>query len=345
VEDGTGIVRGFGQGKGAGMLNLEAQRRPKSEGFGSFQLVEEDPQPVGREPQFLAGAPDSIPKLRNIVAATDLSVGGSTAMMAGAVLAERNGAKLSVVSIVQPPNSSDLPQAADPGISEWVDSQQDRVRRRVEIELDRASLPFALVHVGVGEPARLVAAFAERLRADLVVVGAHRLSRFERVLEGSTGEEILRHSRRPVMVATRDGAGRFRRILVAVDLSRNSQAVLETAMRLARGDASEVQVVYAEEPSKGIWRRIIRRDSRTRRQADRRRFEGMVGECQFPGEHLATVLRGHAGRAVLGEARRWNADLIVMGVRRSRLLCPTRLGRTSRYVLRRGDRSIVAVST
>lgn len=327
------------------MLNLKIGRRPRWVGFDSAQVEKEGPQRAGGRSEADHPSASSIPKLRNIVSATDLSLGGTTAIMAGADVAERSGAQLSVVSIVEPHQYPDLLHAAEPGIAEWVDSQQDRIRRSVERELERADLRDALVHVSVGDPARLVAAFTHKLQSSLLVIGAHRLSKFERVVAGSAGEEILRHSGCPVMIATRNGGAPYKRILVAVDLSGNSKAVLDTAVSLAQCDNSGVQVVYSEEPWKNLWRRLTFRDIRALRQGDRQRFEELIRESKFPGKPLCTVLLGNAGRAVLREARNWDADLIVMGVRRFKRLFPTRLGRTSRYVLRHGERSIVVVPT
>jgi nucleotide-binding universal stress UspA family protein len=280
-----------------------------------------------------------------IIAATDLSESGGVALHAGSALAVRAGARLSVMSVVEPPRSPEMLYPAPAWRNEWVDQQQDLFRRRIEEELEEVGLGSALIHVSVGDPANLISAFAHKLRSNLLVVGAHRLSRFERILAGSTGERILRHSGCPVMIATPDGEGPFKRILVAVDLSRDSRAVLDSAERLAECDGSEVQVVYSETSSKGLMRKVTFQGHRSKLLRDRLRFEALVREAHMPRQPLCTVLHGHAGRAVLSEARNWGADLIVLGARRWKGLASTRLGRTSRYVLRHGDRSIVVVPT
>jgi nucleotide-binding universal stress UspA family protein len=327
------------------MPKLKIQRRPKWDGFRSAHFDEEDPLVVEGRSAVEDSPVNLTPRLENILAATDLSIGGTAAVNAGGALAGRTGAKLAVVSVVEPPKFPELSNSAEPGVAEWVDSLQDKARWKLEIELEEAELRSALIHVSVGDPARLVAGFVESFHSDLVVVGAHRFSSFERILAGSTGEQIIRYSGCPVMVATRDGSGPFKRILVAVDLSRNSQAVLDTAVLLAQCDGSEVRVVNSEEPSKSLGRRITFRDHRALQQSDRQRFEGLVQNSGFSEQPQAIVLHGSAGRAVLRQAREWDADLIVMGARRFSLLFPTRLGRTSRYVLRHGDRSIIVVPT
>ena len=325
------------------MLNLKIQRRPRWGGLKRADSAEETPGAIEGWPVGDAAPTDLMPRLRNLVVATDLSVGGTNAVTVGGALAGRTGARLAVVSVVEPPVCPDLPYPAEPGVGEWVDSLQDKARRKLEVELQQAGLRSALIFVGVGDPASLIAAFAKKFRSNLVLMGAHRLSRFERILAGSTGERIIRHSVCPVMVATRDGDGPFKRILVAVDLSRNSHAVVDAAVTLAQADGSEIRIVYSEEPWKSIWRRLTFRNHRALRRDDRQRFEGLVQESHLPEQTQTVVLHGPAGRAVLREAQKWNADLIVLGVRRIRLLFPTRLGRNSRYVLRHGDRSIVMV--
>ncbi len=327
------------------MVVLKAQKRRERDGSFSALPVGDDPKSEVRGSTAEVSGTNTAPKLRSIVAATDLSAGGTAAVNAGAALAKRSGARFSVISIVEPPQGQDLLHPAGPGMAGWVDFRQDEVRRDAEIELEEAGLGSTLLHIAVGDPVDLVASFAEKLQSDLVIVGAHRLSRYERVLAGSTGERLAQHSRCPVMVATRKGIGPFKRILAAVDLSPSSRAILDKANQLARCDGSEVRVLYSEERPENLWNKITLHGDWEHYKRKRQRFEGLVREAPFPGQPLTIVLHGHAGRAVLREAEKWDADLIVMGVRRLKFLFPNRLGRTARYVLRHGDRSIVVVPT
>jgi len=283
-------------------------------------------------------------RLRHIVAATDLGAGGSLAVTAALDLARRSGAKLSILSVVEMAQIADPRFASEPAGAAWLDMRQEEVRRSIDRTLETLGAGSTLVHVGAGDPPAIVASFVGKFRSSLVVVGAHRLSSFERVLAGSTGERIVQFAGCPVMVATGQGSGPFERILVAVDLSPNSPCILEYGNQLARIDGAEVRIVFSEESSTAFRRALTSRGYRgSWRETDRLRFEEMVRSSSLGGRAEHVVLEGPAGRAVLKESQRWEASLIVLGARTHRYLSRSRMGRTCRSVLRHGDRSIVVV--
>jgi nucleotide-binding universal stress UspA family protein len=177
----------------------------------------------------------------------------------------------------------------------------------------------------------------------LVVVGTHHSSGFESLLPGSWGEKIVKESGVPVLATTREVDSSFRRILVAVDLSGHSQSLLDWASRLAWTDGAEVRVIHAEGLLRRLWIALTFRGDRTFRGSAWRRFMRRFWESDFPGQPQVILRKGHPGRAVLREARSWDADLLVIGTRRLGLPFTNRLGKTAKYLLRHGGRSILAV--
>ena len=65
-----------------------------------------------------------------------------------------------------------------------------------------APTPFqkAELHVAFGDPGREIAAYAERLKADLIVMPSHGRSGLTRVLIGSVAERVNRLAHCPVLV-------------------------------------------------------------------------------------------------------------------------------------------------
>jgi nucleotide-binding universal stress UspA family protein len=117
---------------------------------------------------------------------------------------------------------------------------------RHQKELTEISLRYATpVHESLksGSPAEqiLIALHAKPV-PELVVMGTAGRKRMERLLIGSVAEEVVRHSRRPVMVIgpraqeeVRDfGAQKQIDILVATDLGKNSRAAENYALSLAK---------------------------------------------------------------------------------------------------------------
>ena len=95
---------------------------------------------------------------------------------------------------------------------------------------------------------------ADRLQSNLVVMGTHGRSGFERLFLGSTAEKVLRKARCPVMTvppksadAMASGLAPFKRIVCAVDVSRSSQVALDYAMSLAQENEAALAVVHVIE--------------------------------------------------------------------------------------------------
>ena len=83
-----------------------------------------------------------------------------------------------------------------------------------------------------------ILAQAERLRADLVVMGAHGRTGFQRLLLGSVTDKVLRAARQPVLTVgapagEQNATSAFKRIFCAIDFSECSIAALTYAVSLA----------------------------------------------------------------------------------------------------------------
>lgn len=79
---------------------------------------------------------------------------------------------------------------------------EERVEATAEIDRTLEALGHPPVEriVDVGEPAATICVVAERIDADVVVVGSHGRGFVSRVLLGSVSEHVLRHAPCPVLV-------------------------------------------------------------------------------------------------------------------------------------------------
>ena len=104
-----------------------------------------------------------------------------------------------------------------------------------------------------GSPAeQILKALRSPSSPELVVVGTQGRKGLRRLLIGSVAEEVIRHSRRPVMVIGpvaqekgRDLTGRKQlKILVATDLGKNSRAAEQYALSLAKRIGANVVLFH-----------------------------------------------------------------------------------------------------
>jgi nucleotide-binding universal stress UspA family protein len=91
----------------------------------------------------------------------------------------------------------------------------------------------AQLHADSGHAAVRIAAVADDLQADLIVIGAHGYSEFKGLLFGSITQAVLAHSKRPVLVlrGTRALRGDGLEAGIAVDGSRFGLAAVKFALR------------------------------------------------------------------------------------------------------------------
>jgi nucleotide-binding universal stress UspA family protein len=111
----------------------------------------------------------------------------------------------------------------------------------------------------------------------------------------------------------------IKNILVPLDLSEISGAVVEQARCFAQSQGSRVRLLHVTPPAQdsvpfNVDRDILRREA-TRRLCQQRLQIRQFAE-QLRREHAdvsTRVLRGTVSTSILEEARRINADLIILG--------------------------------
>lgn len=105
-----------------------------------------------------------------------------------------------------------------------------------------------------GRPVEAILAAARELSADLVVMGTHGRSGFERLMLGSVAEKVLRKATVPVLTVPGEVAVppadvvRFERVLCAFDGSPSARCALSFAISLARERTGCVTAVAVVEP-------------------------------------------------------------------------------------------------
>jgi nucleotide-binding universal stress UspA family protein len=144
----------------------------------------------------LRSVPDTI---RRILLATDLTEASEVATDWAFALAERNGADLLVVSVIDP---HELRQESQRTGLRW-DQVRDR-RQAAAQELVVRGRPTGLnvtFLVWTGDPGESIVSAAEAEAADLIVVGTHGRGPIGRLFLGSVSEHVVRNAPCPVLVA------------------------------------------------------------------------------------------------------------------------------------------------
>jgi nucleotide-binding universal stress UspA family protein len=206
-----------------------------------------------------------------------------------------------------------------------------------------------------GDPARTIVDQALAIAADLVVMGTHGRSGFERLVIGSIAEKVLRKAPCPVLLVPPHVTDKtppevsFKHILCPMDFSPSALQALGFALDLARQSDGIVTVLHAlewlaeEEPREYAhfnvpeYRQYLIDDARQRVQA----LVAQESCAPRPIEHSVVV--GRAYREILRAAADSGTDLIVMGAQGRGGLRLTLFGSTTQQVVRAATCPVLTV--
>jgi nucleotide-binding universal stress UspA family protein len=184
---------------------------------------------------------------------------------------------------------------------------------------------------------------ARTSEADLLVIGTHGRSGFQRFVLGSVAESVLRHASCPVLTVPPHMADVvpadpriFRQIVCAVDFSPCSLRALDYAASLADHAQAELVVLHVYEPvAEYVAVTVGGMNNELLRAAAERQLRDVVTEHVKAAVHTTPLLHtGKPGPEILDVAGSHAADLIVLGVAGRGAVDMAWFGSTTHHVVR-----------
>jgi len=138
-------------------------------------------------------------RINKILCAVDMSPDARRSLDRARQLAQKSGAILEILNVV---DTKTLKECMD--LWKGLDEQQSSCGRDLESEAKTALASFAGTEDGLvvktGTPHETITGYAEETGADLIVMGARGISRFEGLFLGSVSESVVKTSSCPVLV-------------------------------------------------------------------------------------------------------------------------------------------------
>lgn len=295
--------------------------------------------------------------LKRILCPVDFSSGSRAALERAAAIAAPQRAAITALHVVPLSESAFATEAEGTTATPAAPVPADRARALRDLaefiapvttrgaDVDTCVVDAPAVHVEI-------LAQANRLDADLIVIGTHGRSGFDRLLLGSVTEKVLRTARQPVMTvgpAAGTATAGFKHIVCGTDFSDCSLAALRYAMTLARDAAARLTVVHAIE-----WAPVgydplggstdLEGFRAAAEQSARDRLQNVVASVGAHDVEIEQRVRtGRAHHVILELAAAQAADLIVLGIHGANPVVRMLFGSTAVHVVRRASCPVLTV--
>jgi nucleotide-binding universal stress UspA family protein len=293
-------------------------------------------------------------RIHHILCPVDFSDFSRHAFECAVGVARNYGADITVLHVLPVPTLVPAvpygPEGPGPFGFEAVDRERALGELRRFLKLDSAGVPVQFRIAEAPAVHKEILEQSSRLSADLVVMGTHGRSGFDRLFLGSAAGKTLRTSRVPVLVVpprapetpafSRDP---FRRVLCAVDFSQDSARALGYAVSVARRAGGHLTLVHVVEPLPlgydpmvGVTFDIVAYEEAVGESARCQLKELVPEDLAYTGGVDTLVTHGKAYKEILRIASEREVDLIVLGVHGRNVMDRLVFGSTTEHVVRRG---------
>lgn len=203
--------------------------------------------------------------------------------------------------------------------------------------------------VGQGNPAESIIEISHKRRIDLLVMGTHGVTGYERFLMGSVTNRVLHKSSVPVLVVSKTSHHfiyerdpnpvQIKRIVCPLDFDNNNLWTIGIALSFARKYNSEMIFIHViNRKQNGNWR-----DLEKQAFLKLRSLAAPVVDEKIPAKFL--VLSGDPAELILKTLDEENADLVIMGHHTRNPIEEIFLGSIARRVVTNSSRPILVART
>lgn len=261
-----------------------------------------------------------MPSVKSILVPTDLSEAANRALDYAAPLANRFGAKVKLIHVIEHNPGATEPELYLLQSKRAIEKADDTLLSLARERIDEW-IPVE-ARVATGQPWEKICSEARKSKSDLIILSTHGFKGLKRLFLGSTTERVIRHA--PCSVLAVRGHGEAdaerelqpKRILVPVDFSKRSRPALEFAVEVARPFNAEVIILYVVPVYYGVGEydqaayALLCADMRS---TGTKKLAALIKAPFGRGVAMQTQIRhGRPGTEINDFAKDKNCDLIVI---------------------------------
>lgn len=229
-------------------------------------------------------------------------------------LATHFGSEIHLLHVMPPPEQFVAMLESDAGVTDgvrrtWTDRHYERLERFLADEF-----PAAQRTLLDGDPGTVICEYADRLKANLILMPTHGFSLMRRFVLGSVTARVLHHAHCPVFTGLPDATFHgIRNLMCALDLREQTESTLRYAACMSAGIGGRLTVVHAS-PTVATPAVAALDGDLTERLAQeaRVRIHELLGRLDLR-DTAVCVHPGEAADVIRQAAEKHHADLLVLG--------------------------------
>lgn len=277
-----------------------------------------------------------------LLATTDLSTFSHNVVLRAAIIAQRIGAKLELVHVLDKRELNELQRLVGKNgkaVKEHIRSQTRNLLLQLANDIGESLGENAICHLVEGEVIEGITTQADALNANLLIVGTQGSSFIHQRLLGTTAERLLRMTQCPVLTVKQPPKKAYQSVLVPIDFSPWSLA----AIRLAQIIAPQAEltllhvckVPFEEQMNTAGESEDTIQSYRDKvfQESDARLHQSAMEAGIATGNWRPIVTLGDAVQHILELEKKQNSDLVVLGKHGHGVIKEFLLGGNTRKIL------------
>lgn len=250
-------------------------------------------------------------RYKKILVAVDGSESSMHALKESFKLANSEKSWITVVSVM-PSYEGDLDLISVKNITESMKKPfEDALSDAEKIAQEKGALIKTVAEEG--EIYERIIDLSDAENSDLIILGRRGLRRIERVLVGSVTARVIGFTQKDVLVVPKDAEIGLKKILLATDGSKYSEAAAERAIDLAKSYGGELMIVSIAEAASELYE-----ESPAAVENLLKKAKGYAEDVAKRAESIgikaeAIVKEGKICQVITDFAKEQKSDLIIMG--------------------------------
>lgn len=279
-------------------------------------------------------------KISHILSAVDFSDPAIVALDRAGMIAREHDASLLVFHAMRSSLMSAWPRGFDPLLSDINTNLNSEIHDRLDALANKQK------HLGNKRASSLLAeggleslvSEVKKHHADLVVAGAHGAGYWHELFIGSFISKLIAHNPVPTLVVKDKKLAAYKKILIPVDFSSSTTALIEAAKAIAP-QAEKILLHVVATPHEGLMRLKNMGDKQIKeyRQHCAAQAQQKLDECVEATQDTTVtgqlVAQGHPSGAIAEFQRDNGCDLIVIGKHGTDYLSDLLVGSVTKLVL------------